>query len=324
MTLRQIVNVLMMASALVGSRAAIQNVASATPRRESEDALLEHARTLAQAGSFTEAERTARQYLARNETSAEGHFLLGYILFKVAKPGDSLEEYTKGAKYKDPGAAELKVVALDYVLLEDYADADHWLTQSAAKDPADAETWYYLGRAQYNLNRFADATQSFARCLALDPRHVKAEANLGLALEGLHRTDEATAAYRTAISWEEHGAPQSAEPYIDLGSLLLEQNQNEKAIVYLLRAAALAPEEVRARERLGTAYFRSNDLSNARVQLEKAVTLAPKNAAIHYLLGQTYRKEGLTEKARQEFARTTELNAAHSSRASPGPDVANP
>jgi Flp pilus assembly protein TadD len=302
----------------------IQDATAANSYRESGSTLLERARKLAQTSSLDEAEQTIRRYLAHDETSAEGHFLLGYILFKAAKPKDSLQEYTTGAKYQGPGAADLKIVALDYVLIEDYADAERWLRESVARNPKDVESWYYLGRAQYNENHFAEAVESFEHCLGLDSRHVKAEANLGLALEGLHRTDDATAAYRTAISWEEQGATKSAEPYIDLGTLLLVQNQNEQAVTYLLRATELAPEEVRARERLGTAYFRLNELSNAQIQLEKAVALAPTNAAIHYILGQAYRKEGLIDKARAEFARATELNGTHSSPASVAPEIAKP
>jgi tetratricopeptide (TPR) repeat protein len=302
----------------------LQDPAGASSYRESDAALLERARTLAQTASLEEAEQTIRRYLAHNEASAEGHFLLGYILFKAAKPKDSLQEYTEAAKYQEPGASELKIVALDYGLLDDYPDAERWLKESLASNPKDVESWYYLGRAQYSENHFADALNSFAHCLALDPRHVKAKANLGLALEGLHRTEEAAAAYRAAISWEEQGATASAEPYIDLGSLLLEQNQNEQAVTYLLQAVKIAPEEVRARERLGTAYFRLNKLSEAQTQLEKAVQLTPTNSAIHYILGQTYRKEGLLDKARTEFARATELNGSHSSLAPGDHGIAKP
>ena len=274
-------------------------------------ASLDHAQSLAQAGSFMEAEIAVRQCLAQNDSSAEAHFLLGYILFKTAKPKDSLAEYTAGAKFKNPGAPELKVVALDYVLLEDYPDAEHWLKASIARNALDVESWYYLGRAQYNENHFADAQQSFEHCLSLDSHHVKAETNLGLVFEALRRTEEARAAYLLAISWQQASSSKTAEPYIDLGNLLLGQNQNEQAVTYLLQAVQVSPDEVRARERLGNAYFRLNDWKNAQLHLEKAETLAPNLAAIHYVLGQVYRKQGLTEKAHHEFVRATELNAAH-------------
>jgi hypothetical protein len=78
---------------------------------------LEQARTLLDRGSLKEAEAMVRQYLVQHASSAEGHFLLGHILFRQDKPQDSLAEYTLGAKFHDPGAFELKIVALNYVLL---------------------------------------------------------------------------------------------------------------------------------------------------------------------------------------------------------------
>jgi tetratricopeptide (TPR) repeat protein len=288
------------------------------------EALRQKVETLAQSGAFGEAETAARQYVNGDARSAQGHFLLGYILFREAKAKESLEEYTEGAKYAEPGAAELKVVALDYALLGDYADAEKWLTQSVQRNPKDAEGWYYLGRTQYNENLFEKAKHAFEECLALDARHVKAEANLGLALEGLRQTEEAEAAYRKAISWEEEGAPKNAEPFIDLGSLLLEQNRNADAAGVLARALEIAPDDMRGRGKLGTAYYRLGDFAKAQGQLERAAELAPNDAGIHYLLGQTYRKLGLREKAQAELARATELNGEHASPAKDGAGIVKP
>jgi tetratricopeptide (TPR) repeat protein len=155
-----------------------------------------------------------RQYLETHPDSADGHFLLGYILFRelqtearlettpdnvkdvVArtsdgktrdeKARDSLAEFTAGAKYHVPNAFDLKIVALDYVVLGDYVDADKWLTRSLEWNPKDSDAWYYLGRARYNENKFADAISAFQECVKLSPGNVKAEDNLGLALAGLH------------------------------------------------------------------------------------------------------------------------------------------
>jgi Flp pilus assembly protein TadD len=62
---------------------------------------------------------------------------------------------------------------------------------------------------------------------------------------------------------------------------------------------------------LGRAYWRQNKLEDAELQLEKAVKLTPASAANHYLLGQVYRKRGMSEKAKVEFDRASELSASH-------------
>src|SRR6266704_1404981 len=189
------------------------------------DPILAEARSLADKGMASEAERRVRQYLAVHPDSANAHFLLGHILFREiqsearlesqlalqvqapmggakvlgrnssdAKDRDekakaSLAEFTAGAKYSAPIAADLKVVAFDYVLLGDYLDADKWLTKMLEWTPDDAQGWYYLGRTKYNENRFAEAISAFEQCLKLDPRNLRAEDNLGLSYAGLGRNE---------------------------------------------------------------------------------------------------------------------------------------
>jgi tetratricopeptide (TPR) repeat protein len=285
---------------------------------------LASARALVQRGSFADAERSVREYLAAHKTSATGHFLLGYILFKEVKPEASLAEYTKGAKYRIPSAFELKIVALDYVLLRNYADADKWLTRAVEQDPNDADTWYYLGRAKYNENRFAEAVNAFQQCLTLDPKNVKAEDNLGLSYVGLDRNDEALTAYKNAIAWQSGASSKNPAPFINMGELLLEQNRPKEAVSYLMQAVAIPPEvyrnqgmaelESRAHEHLGKAYSRLSRPGEAETELQKAVALAPNDAHLHYLLAQLYQSMGVGDKAKAEFDRSTALSRASRSK----------
>lgn len=282
-----------------------------TERADEPHELLRRARSLLESGSLSEAEKQVRIHLANDPNSWEGHYLLGLILFKQGRAKESLAEYTEGSKHHDPSAEDLKIVALDYVLLGDFTEADGWLTKSVTWNPNDAETWYYLGRTKYNENRFEEAIAAFQRCLRLEGRNVKAKSNLGLSLAGLGKVTEAQAAYREAISWQAERAVKIAEPYIDLGDLLLDQNQMDEAVALLLQANAISPEDPRVPEMLGKAYWRQNKLQESQMQLEKAVRLAPASAANHYLLGQVYRKQGMAEKAKFELDRAAELSASH-------------
>jgi Flp pilus assembly protein TadD len=304
-----------------------------------EDDNLARARTMADQGKLQGAEDAVRHFLAAHPTSGDAHFLLGYILFQqlhqqaqnfesslvdssLAKirnerASKSLAEFTEGAKYRKPTAFDLKIVALDYVLLGDYPDADRWLSESVQWDPTDAQGWYYLGRIKYNENHFEETVGAFERCLKLDSGNVQAEDNLGLAYQGLRRTDHAIAAFNNAIAWQAKLPAKSPNPFIDLGSLLIEQNREQEAIPYLLQAVEIAPEEARAREQLGKAYLRLKDFDKAERQLQKAAELDPKNSSLHYLLGTAYSKLGQKENAQREFDKTAALSATHSSDADP-------
>lgn len=283
-----------------------------TSNHSSPEDPLSEARALVEAGKIAEAERVTRTYLDFHKNSSDAHFLLGYVLFRKQDAKASLAEYTEGAKYRRPSAADLEAVGGDYVLLHDYADADKWFTQSLQWDPGNWQTLYYLGRAKYNENRFDEAVDIFRKCLQLQPKNIKAEDNLGLALEGLNRTEEAIEAYNKAIEWQAGSQNQDAEPYLDLGSALVTHGHASDAIAYLRQGLAISPNDVRIHRELGKAYTYLDELPQAQAELEKSVQLAPDSAPTHFVLAQVYRKLGMADKARAEIERFTALNGADS------------
>ena len=316
------------------------------------DSLLSEAKTSFRESRFAEADRAVREFLRTHPNSADGHFLLGHILFREiqaeaildrqlalqtqggmggamaipepALPKDreekaraSLEEFTAGAKYRDPSAADLKIVAFDYIVLGDYADADKWLTKMLEWTPNDSDGWYNLGRTKYNENRFAEAIIAFQQCLKLDPRNVKAEDNLGLSFAGLGRNEEAAAAYRQAIAWQAQSLGRNPHPYIDLGSLLIDENRPRDAVTLLLQAIEIDARDSKAHELLGKAYTRLEEFPKAQVELEKAVELSPQTPNLHCMLAPVYRKRGLAEKAKAEYNRCATLTGNRSTPQTP-------
>ncbi|MDQ2711120.1 MAG: tetratricopeptide repeat protein [Acidobacteriota bacterium] len=270
------------------------------------------------------AETDVRSYLRGHANSAIAHFLLGYILFRQTKARESLAEYTAGAKYQMPSAADLRVVGADYVILSDFGDADKWFSKATELDPGNVLGWYYLGRTKYNENRFEEALSAFKTCLKLAPNHVRAEDNLGLTLQGLGRYDEAEQAFQNAIDWQANAPSKDPWPFIDMGSMQLENNHPEKAIPYLQQAIAMVPNSPKAHQQLGKSYLALHDFSKAKSELEEAIKLAPDSAPGHYILGQLYQKQGQSEKAKQEFALYTKLNSANSKEDSREYQVAAP
>lgn len=308
------------------------------------ETLLSNAKDFFQQGNLPEADRAVRQYLQSHPDSAEAHFLLGHILFREisakwlqegkaegeallyntgdlsgplvayrdAKAKESLAEFSAGAKHHTPNAIDLKIVALDYLLLKDNNDADHWLTSSLQADPRDAQAWYYLGRTKYGKGQFPEAIQAFAQCLRLEPRNIKAETNVGLSYEALERADEAAQAFQNAIDWQTENSAKDPEPFIELGHLYVNQNQPEKAVPYLTQSISIFPKVSKAHEELGKAYSLLNRFPEAQAELEKAIELTPQAPNLHCLLAPVYRKQGLADKAKAEYDRCTALSGSHS------------
>ena len=279
---------------------------------------VQEARSLVAAGKLSEAETVLRGYLKGNPASADAHYLLGDVLFRQQKARESLAEFTAGAKFRHPGTSELRIVASDYVLLGDFADADKWFSEVVAETPNDADAWYLLGRTKYNENRFTEAITSFERVLALRPKDVQAVDNLGLSQKGLGHTEQAKTAFQTAIDWQQ-GNPTDAQPYLNLGILLTDEGDVPGAIQLLTRAATLAPENPKIHEELGRTLQTKGDMEGAQSQLETAVKLAPNAAALHFKLGQIYHRRGLNDRAQEQFAICAKINGGHSSTEVPNP-----
>ena len=173
--------------------------------------------------------------------------------------------------------------------------------------PENAEARYHLGRVRYQQNRFDEAIKSFQEVLRLEPNNVNAQDNLGLCLEAKNQMEDAIAAYQKAIEMDKKNLRQSAQPYLDLGALLVKTNQSEEGISHLLKAAEIDPRLSQVRYQLGKTYFDLHRYSDAQTAAEEAARLDPKDSATHYLLGRIYQRLNKPELSAKEFELTEEL-----------------
>jgi tetratricopeptide (TPR) repeat protein len=275
----------------------------------STEALLYESKSFIHLQDFPAAEKAVRAYLDAHAEAADALYLLGFILHRENRPAESLQFYTRAAAHTRPTGDDLKIVGLNYVLLNDYADAIHWLEKAVEFEPKNIDAWYYLGRAYYTRARLKEARRAFLTVLDLDPQNVRAESNLGLIFESDAQPEAAIAAYRKAIAWQEQSLHPSEQPYVNLGNLLIEQGQTREAITPLERAVVLAPNNAFCHIALGMAYRESGELEAARRELEKGTQLEPDNAKAHYQLGRLYKDTHDLNRAQAEFRRTDELKA---------------
>ena len=259
------------------------------------------------------AETTARQVLVQQPGSAEAMYLLAYILKARNQPRDSLDCFTRAAGRRTPTAKDLRAVALDYILLNDIADAIHWLQRSTALDPRDSEAWYDLARARMTEGNYREAEKPMLRALALSPEMVKAEDNLGLIYEAENRPADAEKAYRLAISWQRASTHPSEQPLLNYGILLTASQRGAEAIPLLEEAAKIAPNNAKCHEQFAKALDQQGNLPRAASEMLQAATLDAGNPRLHYQLGQLYRRAGDPEKARAELQLSSRLYGDRSS-----------
>ena len=259
------------------------------------------------------AEARIREYMAAEPRAAEGMYLMGRILERRHQPTQSLSWFTKAASLRSPTGEDLRIVAMDYVLLGDYNDSFHWLTRSVELSPSNAESWYDLGRTLMMQGNFHAAQHPLEKALALSPKSVKAENNLGVILEAENEMDEAEEAYKKAIAWQEASPHPSEQPLLNYGTLLVAHNRTAEALPLLRRAAAIAPGDMRCNEELARALDQNGEFVSAVVYMKQAVQLQPDNARLHFELGKIYRHAGQHEMAKQESKISQQLYGSHSS-----------
>jgi len=284
------------------------------------EALLYQAKSLVHLQDFAGAERALRTFVASHRDSSDALYMLGFVLNRQNRPSESLASYTKAAAITPPTADDLKIVGLDYVLLDDYADAIKWLEKAATLEETNQDVWYYLGRAYYTKARFLEARKAFLKILELDPRNVRAENNLGLIFESDGNPAAAIEAYRKAIAWQEQTLGSSEQPYVNLGNLLMEQGQTKEALGPLGKAVALAPNNAFCHMTLGVYYRKIGQMEGAQRELERATQLDPENAVAHYQLGRLYKEIHALHRAQTEFDRTAELQNRAAGSHSGGPN----
>jgi tetratricopeptide (TPR) repeat protein len=286
------------------ARAQQPTLSDLKPAAPADASSLTASRELMDAGHFREAEAALRTFLAQNDLSAEAHSMLGYSLLRQDKPRESLTEYTRAAALERPSGAMLESVGQDYVLLEDWPDADKWTLRAVQMDPKNADAWYSLGRIRYNEQRFRDSLSCFQKVLTLAPKSVKAENNLGLTYEALNETDAAVIAYRQAVAWQEAGPAKerSEQPLLNLAVVLLHRGNLSEAEPLLKQAATLSPNDSHIHEQLGHLYLQGAEYEAAEHEFERACELSPDSSGLHFLLGQAYRHLGQTKEAQAQFA----------------------
>src|ERR1700761_3210283 len=264
--------------------------------------------------SIQSAESESRAQLMLNPDSAELLYKLALLERLDGEYAKSLETYTRAARVQKPNAMQLRSVAFNYVELNDFNQATRWLRVAATMEPENVEVLYSLGRALYSQNSFSEAERTFLRVLEIAPDHLRAEENLGLTYEEEHEFARAKVAFSTAVDWAEKRKLADPWPYINLGNLLLLQNETQDALPLFREAVSLAKDSGFSHERLGHALSIVGDQMGSVRELEIAAKLDPQDPKTHFELGHAYRGMGEMEKARAELEKGNALYDAHSGR----------
>ena len=210
------------------------------------------------------------------------------------RPGPIREDFdiypTHPPKVKPPSAISAKFVyprddrnqalfrnAVEAERIQDHRKAVEALKTIVGSDPADYIAWAKICEINYSENKIPDAR---ANCI---------------------RSIQARADYPPAI--------------VNLGQILLVQNQPAEAVKFLELATRLEPTYARAFQLLGEAYVLTKNSSSAITALTEAIRLDPDGMGqSHLLLAVIYDAKGDKPRAAEEYKEFLKKSPKHRDR----------
>ena len=111
------------------------------------------------------------------------------------------------------------------------------------QDHPDAEAYFNLGNALYQLAREGEAAQRYLQALELDPAFAEAWNNLGNSLVAIGKPEDAILAYRRALLLE----PYYPDAHCNLATLLERQGRHDESAVHRAECLKAFPSEARLR-----------------------------------------------------------------------------
>ena len=95
---------------------------------------LDRARQLLNTSNWENAEPLVKAYLDMHPDSADGHALMGLILYRERQPRASMAQYLRASQSGDLSAFDLRIFALDCAAIPDFPEAEKWMLRSIERD----------------------------------------------------------------------------------------------------------------------------------------------------------------------------------------------
>jgi Flp pilus assembly protein TadD len=197
-----------------------------------------------------------------------------------------------------------------------YVDAAQKLEEIVDANDENAEAYFLLGVARFNLGEYELARSAFERALELDPeRAASVHHNLGALAYQMQDFQTAETEFKAALETD----PDDPDTHYQLGATYLVQalpantmtpdaEMLTRAEEQFEKALDLAPGKGEALVGLGNVYLLDNRVEEAVEVLEQAVDGNPEMGEALFALGRAYTLAGETEEARATLQRFLEGN----------------
>jgi len=234
--------------------------------------------------------------------SAEQHNLLGNVEERAGNLLAAADQFQRAA-HADPTEAHLFDWGNNLLQLRAFEEADQVFTAAIARHPQSARLHVGLGIAHYSRGRYEDAIKSFSRAADLDPSDPRPYQFLG-EMYGVAPSMSREITTRLAGFAKAH--PRNALAQFHYAMSLWKGEADAPADLrqveaLLRRAVTLDRKLAKAFLQLGTLLSDQQRYREAIVELQHATRAEPDLAQAHYRLAQAYQRTGQQELAAKEL-----------------------
>lgn len=141
-------------------------------------------------GNQKAAQEAFQDLFQRFPTTANAHYLYGYLLFPT-DPDQAISEFRRELEVSPTNAAAQLMVAWDSLMRNNYSEALAYSQKALAEDPTLAVGQLVLGRAMVETGNVKDGLELLEKELQVDPNNLETHLALAKAYSKLGRKEDA-------------------------------------------------------------------------------------------------------------------------------------
>lgn len=220
-----------------------------------------------------EAERLAKEVLAKDPNNIEGHILLGSVLFAQNQKDKAFEELNTAIQI-DPNRVESYLsMAKFYVATKDVAKAEELFHKAISINPNSPIAHTEFGKFLIQIQRGQEGEAELVKAVEVGPTDRQSRFVLASYYYVNKQMDKAEEAYK-ALADLDKDKPEGPVVLADFYSAI---NRYDDAIKIYQDVLAKSPEFVQGRYRLGEIYLIRGDIQNANTQIGELLKKDPKD-----------------------------------------------
>jgi len=222
---------------------------------------------------ISEAERLAKEVLAKDPNNIEGHILMGSVFFAQNQKDKALEELNAAIQI-DPNRVESYLsLAKFYVATKDVTKAEELFHKAISINSNSSIAHTEFGTFLVQINRGQEGETELLKAVEVGPTDRQARFVLASYYYVNRRMDKAEEAYK-ALADLDKSKPEGPVVLADFYSAI---NRYDDAIKIYQDVLAKSPDFIQGRYRLGEIFLMHGDIQNANAQIGELLKKDPKD-----------------------------------------------